>query len=607
MRAHNRALSAAALISLAVGRVALGGGATFEYIPNAISANDMSPDGRFVVGSLTSLVEGEEVIYRTYRWDRVSGTILVLPQPGFSAVAVSDDGTVIAGDILDPETNAEVAAIWHLATNEWTALGGLPTGLLCPSRSNSYEISGDGSVVVGLAWADGCKGRAFRWTEATGMVQLELLANDGNRASVANAAGSFVGGFAQGTQSRTPAVWTVDGGMTIDPTATAVGEVFGMNDAGSIVLGTMDGKAVKWTNNLTVQTQLGNGSLMAGWVGTPMDVAGNGTIVGFDRLGPSRRAWIQVGGTGPLLNLKSYLEGNGLSFPTNMIIGICQAISIDGSTIVGHGATGGNGAWIATIDAEPLCPTDIDPPGGDGVIDGSDLGSMLGFWGPCPGCEADFNGDGTVDGDDLGTLLGTWGVCAGAPGACCFGSGCAQLTQGECAAAGGTFLGAYSPCNPTICDNNDLCADAIDITAKINGGPILADNSAATPGQFGGEDTDLPEGSPTCQWALEPWAAHNSIWYRFEAPGNGIVSVAICDVDFPVTANDTLVALYSGECGSLVEVWCAEDGCLDQEYNSVLQFAYGLEPGGTYYLCIMNSGGWFGSLPGTFAFSITSP
>lgn len=43
---------------------------------------------------------------------------------------------------------------------------------------------------------------------------------------------------------------------------------------------------------------------------------------------------------------------------------------------------------------------------GDGVVDGSDLGTLLGFWGPNP--EGDLDCDGTVDGADLGILLGNW-------------------------------------------------------------------------------------------------------------------------------------------------------------------------------------------------------
>jgi formylglycine-generating enzyme required for sulfatase activity len=52
----------------------------------------------------------------------------------------------------------------------------------------------------------------------------------------------------------------------------------------------------------------------------------------------------------------------------------------------------------------------------DAAIDGADLGTLLGFWGPCLAeCSADLNADGNVDGADLGLLLSRWGVCPGAP------------------------------------------------------------------------------------------------------------------------------------------------------------------------------------------------
>ncbi len=44
----------------------------------------------------------------------------------------------------------------------------------------------------------------------------------------------------------------------------------------------------------------------------------------------------------------------------------------------------------------------------DGSVDGTDLGSLLGSWGECPGCACDLNTDGIVDGTDLGILLGEW-------------------------------------------------------------------------------------------------------------------------------------------------------------------------------------------------------
>jgi hypothetical protein len=57
--------------------------------------------------------------------------------------------------------------------------------------------------------------------------------------------------------------------------------------------------------------------------------------------------------------------------------------------------------------AEQANPGDFN---NDGHVDGADLGSLLGSWGPCAGCPQDLNGDGQVDGADLGTLLGLWGT-----------------------------------------------------------------------------------------------------------------------------------------------------------------------------------------------------
>ncbi|MBM4111915.1 MAG: hypothetical protein FJ253_00850 [Phycisphaerae bacterium] len=65
---------------------------------------------------------------------------------------------------------------------------------------------------------------------------------------------------------------------------------------------------------------------------------------------------------------------------------------------------------ISVFVADPLlCAGESD---GDGVIDGSDLGSLLGDWGPNPGSPSDLDGNGVVDGGDLGILLANWGTCS---------------------------------------------------------------------------------------------------------------------------------------------------------------------------------------------------
>lgn len=58
------------------------------------------------------------------------------------------------------------------------------------------------------------------------------------------------------------------------------------------------------------------------------------------------------------------------------------------------------------IDGQGV-PGDLN---GDGIVNGGDLGLLLGSWGPCRGCPADLNGDGLVNGADIGLLLGFWTV-----------------------------------------------------------------------------------------------------------------------------------------------------------------------------------------------------
>ncbi len=380
----------------------------WEQIPGAMSANDMSPDGRWVVGEL-----GEFSPTGTYLYDTLTGTLLTLPPEAIYATAVSDDGTVVLGDMPDPDDPdpvlGTVAARWTAATG-WQSLGYLPNALECPSRSDGYELSADGSVAVGLSW-DGCNGRGFVWTEATGMLELEPLANGNCRASVISADGTLIGGFAQGTQSRTPTVWdgaTQQGELLDPPDGDAIGEIHGISDDGSILLGewlTMEPttRATKWTMGPDgwEREQIAGGSYLPGWSGNPLDIADNGTIVGFDSLMTNRIAWILPGGVGDIISLEDYINDNGGYLPPEEDVQVCQAISTDGRTIIGHSwpMTGG---WIVRII--PDCTGDLD---GDGDTDQADLGVLLASYLTNDG--GDLDGDGDTDQADLGVLLADYG------------------------------------------------------------------------------------------------------------------------------------------------------------------------------------------------------
>jgi hypothetical protein len=66
----------------------------------------------------------------------------------------------------------------------------------------------------------------------------------------------------------------------------------------------------------------------------------------------------------------------------------------------------------ASDDASPCCAPDLNE---DGVVNGSDIAVILGFWGPASPAfpAADLNGDGAVNGSDLAAVLGAWGPCGG--------------------------------------------------------------------------------------------------------------------------------------------------------------------------------------------------
>ena len=134
-----------------------------------------------------------------------------------------------------------------------------------------------------------------------------------------------------------------------------------------------------------------------------MDIADNGTIVGFDRLMTTRRAWIQPKGTGPVLELVSWIESHGGFVSDGYPLEVCQAITTDGSIIIGHGF---QGAWRVLIDWP--CVGDLND---DDVVDVQDFLLLLASWGTGgPGADIGEPFDEVGITDFLG-LLAAWGPC----------------------------------------------------------------------------------------------------------------------------------------------------------------------------------------------------
>jgi uncharacterized membrane protein len=300
-----------------------------------IKINDITADGNTVVGSGSG-----GAFYWNWRVDPAPTYI-----GGSWAAAISDDGSVIAGNIIDP-VDGPVAATWTQA-NGWVSIGFLPNALNCPSRSSASDISADGTVVVGLSW-DGCDGRGFRWTLATGMQALQALGNGQNACRKVSGDGQIMGGFAQGSFSRTPATWQTDLTGTMY-NFNDLGEVGGINFDGTTIVGQYNGEAFL---DVGAGPQL-FGTLNAGWAARATGVAEDNSIIcGEDTLGLAKDSWVWTSGSG-IVRLNDVLTLLGVTGAPPLTA--CRAISADGDIVVGDygapGAPSGSGGYIVEFNS----------------------------------------------------------------------------------------------------------------------------------------------------------------------------------------------------------------------------------------------------------------
>lgn len=126
---------------------------------------DITPDGGTIVGRSWSSSRADEA----FIWDDTNGfQLLESPPSGYikaTPLAISDDGTTVVGYMIRSVGPAE-AFRWTSAT------GIVPLGNLSGSQSTfATAVSTDGSAVTGYGLVPGGR-EAFRWTMAEGLVPL---------------------------------------------------------------------------------------------------------------------------------------------------------------------------------------------------------------------------------------------------------------------------------------------------------------------------------------------------------------------------------------------------------------------------------------------------
>ena len=307
-------------------------------IAGASAAFDVTPDGSVVVGTTDGAV---------FRWKEGVGVEILSPHDWLHThtAGVSDDGTQIVSTVFHNSTGLYEPSRWTEGFG-WEPLGGLP-GQTPPDGSwgSAYDISGDGSLVVGLGWHTDYRAEAFAWTQAAGMVGLGKPPTSSSRASAVSGDGRVIVGFYEHETAgyRRPARW-VDGGPTeliMDPDDP--GEVGGVSDNGIYLTGDWAPPGDDYADAYLFSDAGGVVRIPPVWPIWDHRTWGNavsdgGVVVGWSgtQTGGFVEAGIWYPGDVTMRSLEDFLVAHGVEIPADWGLISALGITPDGTTIVGQ-------------------------------------------------------------------------------------------------------------------------------------------------------------------------------------------------------------------------------------------------------------------------------
>ena len=316
--------------------------------PNSVAAA-ISADGSVLAG-WADYGSFSPLGAQGFFWTSATGAVLIgdLPtNPGTGlrsfVRAISAAGNILAGD----GTSAQgiEAFIYRRDTQQFTPLGSLSTAAF---GSWSYDITPDGSVVVGGSYAATNQLQAFRWSAATGMVGLPYLqaapgVTPWSQAEAISANGAVIVGQCRSNASANAleaCKWTKSGVQGIGdlPGGAFQSYAYGVSADGSIIVG-----------RATIE-------------GIPGPFGG----------GSAPRAFIWDSANG-IRDLQAVLIAAGAEL-TGWSLHEARGISADGTALTGTGisSAGQFEAWYATLP-RTTCYANCDGSTGAPVLTGNDF------------------------------------------------------------------------------------------------------------------------------------------------------------------------------------------------------------------------------------------
>lgn len=291
--------------------------------------------------------------------------------------------------IKEPETNIySIQSMYNVTNAEWTVLGSFdyPVDV---SLSSGYNISEDGTTVVGSAWVEPTPGEpglavhATAWTAADGLVDLGSLFTSTNRSTRANAVsgdGNVIVGWQDFNGPWKSAVWRKDANgdwlpneyLLLDPNGDPTDEFNQLGECSAISGdGNWIGGRGDYANNYEpfiwseASGYMSLGTLSAGSSGNVTGINHDGSIViGYFQIGPWDPnvpfIWTATGG---LQEFNDFItETLGYTMDASPIW-VPNAISTNGKYITGWGYDPTIGPWgdLFTYRVQlPSIPTNDD-------------------------------------------------------------------------------------------------------------------------------------------------------------------------------------------------------------------------------------------------------